>query len=272
MVFRFIAPLTAAAMAAATALHGEPIHLAARKGDVAAIDQLLAQGVQPDQPSTKNTSLPGVSALYVAAQFGKMDAVRALVAAGADPAFRPTSREAYGTPMHMAARRGSTEIIEFFLTLGVDPNIYDPWLGTPLHQARINGHSELEMVLIANGAQTEWKATSISHLLTDADVENGRVIVKGCAGVCHSIEPGADTSLWDIVGTAVANRQGYEYSTALRELGGEWSYDALNSFLAAPARFLPGTGMYYSVPDSQDRADVIAYLRTLSETPRPFPE
>ena len=272
MVFRFVAPLAAAVMAAATPLHCEPIHLAARKGDVAAINELLAQGVQPDLPSTRNTTSLGVSALYVAAQFGKLDAVRALVAAGADPAFRPTSLDAYGTPMHMAARRGSREIVEFFLTLGVDPNIHDQWLGTPLHQARINGHSELERILIANGAETEWRADPISHLFPDADVENGRVIIKGCAGVCHSIEPGADRSLWDIVGTSKASRQGYEYSTALRELGGEWSFDALNSFLAAPARFLPGTGMYYSVPDAQDRADVIAYLRTLSENPRPLAE
>lgn len=74
------------------------------------------------------------------------------------------------------------------------------------------------------------------------------------------------------MGAAKASRPGYEYSTVLQELGGDWSYDALNSFLAAPARFIPGTGMYYSLPDARDRADVIAYLRTLSETPMPFPE
>ena len=250
----------------------EPIHLAARKGDAEEIKALLSGGVPVDQPSTRNTTFPGVSALYIAAQFGKFDAAKSLMDGGANPEMRPVGGEADGTPLHMAARNGSIEIVALFLDRGADPNIYDKWTGTPLHQARLNGNLELEQLLIANGAKTEWKAASISHLFSDADIENGRAIVKGCAGVCHSIEPGADASLWDIVGNAKASRQGYEYSTALRELGGEWSYDALNSFLAAPARFLPGTGMYYSVPDAQDRADVIAYLRTLSETPTPFPE
>ncbi len=256
---------------AANAL-AEPIHLAARKGDAKEIITLLASGVPVDQPSTRNTSSPGVSALYIAAMFGKFDAVKTLVEAGADPEMLPVGGEAEGTPMHMAARNGSIEIVTLFLDSGTDPNVYEVWAGTPLHQAIKFDNQSVVDLLVSWGAETSFNAQSISHLFESADLENGRQIVKGCAGLCHTIENGvADRSLWEIVGAEKATRAGYDYSDALIKIGGDWSYDDLNSWLAAPSRYAPGTLMQFSVPDDRDRADVIAFLRTLSNEPKPLP-
>ena len=62
-----------------------------------------------------------------------------------------------------------------------------------------------------------------------------------------------------------------EYSSALREAGGTWTFEELNSFIADPTFTLPGTNMAFTgVQDEKQRADVIAYLRTFSDTP-PLP-
>lgn len=250
----------------------EPIHLAARKGDAKQINALLASGVPVDQPSTRNTTAPGVSALYIAAQFGKFDAAKTLIDAGADPEMLPVGDEAEGTPMHMAARNGNIEIVTLFLDSGADPNVYEKWAGTPLHQALRFENQMVADLLLSRGAEPSFSAQSISHFLRSANLENGRQIIKGCAGLCHTIESNVpERSLWGIIGSEKAVRTGYDYSDALIGIGGVWSYDDLNSWLAAPSRYAPGTVMQWSVPDDRDRADVIAFLRTLSDEPTPLP-
>ena len=50
--------------------------------------------------------------------------------------------------------------------------------------------------------------------------------------------------------------------------GGTWTYDDLNKFLANPKAFVPGTAMGFAgIQKDSERADVIAYLRTLSDKP-----
>ncbi len=265
---RLLLATIGALIALSLQVKAEEIHIAARKGDVAAIEKLLSEGVVVDLPSTRNTSRPGVTALYVASQFGHIEAARVLLLAGADPAVRPIGDETDGTPIHMAARRGSVEIVKMLLDEGVDPNIYDRWQGTALHQALLNDHDEVASLLVSRGAETEWQAPPIFDLMADADVENGRAAVKGCAGLCHTADANVkERSLWDIVGAPKASRPGYEYSHPLKSLGGNWSLEELNSWLAAPSRYAPGSRMGYSVPDDETRADVLAYLRTLSDNP-----
>src|SRR5882672_3835577 len=54
--------------------------------------------------------------------------------------------------------------------------------------------------------------------------------------------------------------------------GGKWTYDDLNKFIANPKGFVPGTAMGFAgIPKDSERADVIAYLRTLADSPVPLP-
>ena len=54
--------------------------------------------------------------------------------------------------------------------------------------------------------------------------------------------------------------------------GGNWDYEKLNSFIAAPTRYLPGTGMWArGIEEPNRRAAAIAYLRTLADNPAPMP-
>jgi len=112
-------------------------------------------------------------------------------------------------------------------------------------------------------------------LLASADPSNGQTVARQCSA-CHVFEEGGANRvgphLWAVPGRQVASIDGFAYSNALQEYAGEWSYERLDCFLENPSECVPGTSMAYSgVKDPQDRADLIAYLASLGDTP-PFPE
>lgn len=99
---------------------------------------------------------------------------------------------------------------------------------------------------------------------------------KKCAG-CHSFDKAsaskAGPNLWDVVGRKKGTRADFPgYSEAMKSKGGEWAYADLAQFLHNPKTFVPGTKMLFTgVTDPQDLANVVAYLRTLSDSPKPLP-
>ena len=65
---------------------------------------------------------------------------------------------------------------------------------------------------------------------------------------------------------------GFNFSAAMKAKGGTWTYDDLNKFIANPKGYVPGTAMGFAgITKDSERADVIAYLRTLADTPAPLP-
>jgi cytochrome c len=97
----------------------------------------------------------------------------------------------------------------------------------------------------------------------------------GCVA-CHSFNEGGKNglgpNLYNVVGQPKAAHEGYSYSAALKGKGGAWSYEELNAWLTKPATFAAGTKMSFAgVPNAQTRANVIAYLRTLSASPVAMP-
>ena len=65
---------------------------------------------------------------------------------------------------------------------------------------------------------------------------------------------------------------GFNFSGGMKEMGGEWNYDALNHFLYNPRGFVKGTKMSFAgLKKADERAAIIAYLRSLSENPKPLP-
>ncbi|OEC96999.1 MULTISPECIES: cytochrome c family protein [unclassified Rhizobium] len=122
--------------------------------------------------------------------------------------------------------------------------------------------------------------TPIAQLLQKADAKVGETIFKKCQA-CHSGEKGGPNKvgpdLWGIVDRPVAEHEGFAYSAGMKDFskGGseKWTYDHLYHFLAAPKKFVPGTAMGFAgLPKEEDRANVIAYLRTLADTQVPLPD
>lgn len=119
-------------------------------------------------------------------------------------------------------------------------------------------------------------AKPIAELLKTASADKGQAVAKACAA-CHDLAK-ANTNkvgpgLWNVVDRPIASHPGFAYSDAMKAKSGEkWTYDHLSGFIANPKGYVPGTKMTFAgVPRDDQRADLIAYLRTLSDNPPPLP-
>jgi len=125
-------------------------------------------------------------------------------------------------------------------------------------------------------AKEEEKVEPIAVRLATADPKKGENIVKKCAA-CHKFNEGGPNAvgpnLYGVVDRPKAHHEGFNYSAAMKAKSDEkWTYDELDKFIHNPKKDLPGTAMGFAgLPDAKDRANVIAYLRTLSENPVPLP-
>jgi cytochrome c len=125
-------------------------------------------------------------------------------------------------------------------------------------------------------AEAKAAAQPIEALLANASADHGAQVAKQCQ-ICHNLQEGqgpkVGPDLYGVVGRAVAAQQGFNYSAALKAKGGTWTFDALNTWLTDPRADVPGTAMTFAgLPNEKQRADLIAYLDTLSKTPVPLPK
>jgi len=119
-------------------------------------------------------------------------------------------------------------------------------------------------------------AQSFDSLLASASAEHGAQIAKQCQ-ICHNLEEGQGPKigpdLYGVVDRTVASVAGFNYTPALKAKGGKWTFAALNKWLTDPRTDVPGTAMTFAgLPSEKQRADVIAYLDTLSKNPVPLPK
>ena len=112
-------------------------------------------------------------------------------------------------------------------------------------------------------------------VLPSADVPHGKDLATRCQQ-CHNVSQGGPNmigpSLWGLVDRPRATAPGYSYSSAMSANHDPWTYDKLFTYLRAPNTAVPGSKMSYAgLHSPQDRIDLLAYLRTLADTPAPIP-
>ena len=130
----------------------------------------------------------------------------------------------------------------------------------------------------AVAVRAEKVVTPLPVLLASASAEDGAKVAKKCIS-CHNFGEGEGNKtgphLFDVVGRDIAAVSDFSYSDALHTAAdehGTWTYDALNAFVTKPKDYAPGTKMGFSgLRSEKDRANLLAYLQTLSNDPVPFP-
>ena len=125
----------------------------------------------------------------------------------------------------------------------------------------------VEAAAETGGGGGEAADTPIAARLASADAAKGADTFKKCAA-CHTINQGGANgvgpNLYATVGEAIAQgKAGYDFSGALKGVGGNWDFEKLDAWLKSPRKFADGTKMTFAgLSNGQDRANVILYLNS----------
>ncbi len=128
---------------------------------------------------------------------------------------------------------------------------------------------------LPEGMSAGPKAIPIAALLAHADpAAGGSDASRQCAS-CHSFDKGGAAmvgpNLYNMIGEPIADGS-YDFSSGLKAKKGKWTFEAMNDWLKDPKGYAPGTKMAFAgINSDKQRADVIDYLRTLSDSPQPRP-
>ncbi len=190
----------------------------------------------------------------------------------------------------MASNLNSNKIAAAILLAGligmvagkVTDFLYDGAEGDAHHGEHVERGYQIEVTEAPAGAGTPAApvgAADISALLPTADAAaGGAYFAKKCA-VCHTVEKGGANKvgphLYGVMGRNVAGVSEFNYSKAMKEHAAEaptWDWASLNHFLWNPKKTVPGTLMAYAgTSKDSERANLIAYLNTMTDTKQPLP-
>jgi len=203
--------------------------------------------------------------------------------------LKKPSAYAPGTKMSYAGLsdpKKRADIIDYLHTLAKDPvplpaapeqhSSAAPAAGAPAPAANATAATASSSPAPAAGGAPA-APSDITALLASADVDAGKsdTTKLGCVA-CHSFNEGGKAglgpNLYGVVGAPHGHMEGFAYSAVLKSKEGPWTYAELNQWLTKPSAYAPGTKMSFAgISNAKVRADVIAYLRSLSANPEPLP-
>ncbi|WP_192384054.1 ankyrin repeat domain-containing protein [Mesorhizobium silamurunense] len=292
-------------LGAVTTAHGGALHDAAKSGDLAAITAALDAGADIEEMEK------GATPLFLAVRSGHVETAELLIKRGADvnkeavlglPMTVAVLKNAAamvrlllthgadangrtrGEPMlTLAVANGCFDCVKALVEAGADVNAIWvqgdpnelPGIITAYHLAKHDDHEDIATYLLAHGVVI-LEPEPISSRLAKGDATKGAAFFASTCARCHVVRanelPTIGPNLWNVVGHDKASTKFDRYSKTLLAWEGKWTYEDLNIFLAGPTLTTPGVNMEFrGVPEEPDRLNVIAYLRTLADTPVPLP-
>jgi len=155
------------------------------------------------------------------------------------------------------------------------------WVTEELYHTEIDSESfayPVDMAALqgSDGPEAPVVVYDLGLLLANASASAGERVARRCTS-CHTLEPGGGAlqgpNLYDIVGRASAADSGFSYSSAMADYGLPWTYENLDHFIANPRAEVSGTAMSFAgIRNDEDRANLLAYLASLSSDPVAFPD
>ena len=99
------------------------------------------------------------------------------------------------------------------------------------------------------------------------DATQGQSLYQSRCAACHSVDyNGVGPAHLGVFGRKAGSAPAYNYSAALTDSQIVWNEGKLDSWLSNPEKLIPGQKMGISVPSAKERADLIAYLKLISQT------
>lgn len=133
----------------------------------------------------------------------------------------------------------------------------------------------VELDFGGSAAAAEEAPYDLGLLLANANPTNGERRVAVCKS-CHTFEEGGANgtgpNLWNKMGADIASKPGFNYTSALLALEGEWTWERMDAYLQNSQDYVPGGGMVQRVGRDEQRADILAYLGSISPNSPVFPE
>lgn len=119
------------------------------------------------------------------------------------------------------------------------------------------------MKLLNLAALSLWLLAPLAALAAPGSVDAGKALYQARCAACHSLDyNGVGPAHRGVFGRQAGQAPGYlNYSPALRGSRQVWSEATLDGWLKDPEKFAPGQRMGVNVPDQQDRAHLITYLK-----------
>lgn len=138
----------------------------------------------------------------------------------------------------------------------------------------------VEMAELGGGGTVVEEIYDLGLLLMGADIAKGQRSFEAKCASCHTIEQGGANgtgpNLWNTLGAAKQSHAGFNYSGALGNTEGDWSWARMDAWLEAPAKYARGTSMGFAgLKRDDERANVLMYMAQYApnapEQPAPLP-
>jgi cytochrome c len=176
----------------------------------------------------------------------------------------------------MRSIQSRADVIGYLRSLSTAPVALPTSAEVAAAQAAQKKEESAAAVPAGGGAPAAPVGPSLNQLLASADPGKGGDFAAQACGSCHSFTKGGAAmvgpNLYDMVGAPIAGTPGYSFSPSLKKVGGNWDFAKLDDWLTNPQHFAPGTTMSYAgIPQPKMRANVVDYLRTLSDKPVALP-